>query len=634
MSTYIDEVKETKKFTGNVVIKITPPVEDAEPLYFSIRQPDSGLNIQTPHNKSVMALTLNPTQIDLRKVTTTISSFSFRILDKDQIITSMVGGDAADLIGAEVVIYLGRSNIDMDFSDYFALPTTFITKCEHSDNSYVFASSEQTERMSRPIYDFKSALGVDILSGTTEWTMRDDITDAPTTGFLKVDNEFVSYSGKDLVNNRFTGVIRGELNSVPVAHDANTDCYLVETITGNPLDIILKILISNGGGGTYDTLQSGLGIDEDLIDVADIESLRDELFADVEFSLSMYNIESALKYIETELLMPNNLRFTTSINSKVTLALLDKARFVEEVDVIDEDTITKFPKWVLDGSKVTNIIEVRWNYKEGTNVWQNRDVYRDEDSIDLYGAQKPLKLDFKGIKSTLDGQALVDDFGSRLLARLAVPTPEIEITTQLDKSLQTIGDKAYLVSSKIPAPDGTLNFASDLEIVSRAINQTNGDVKFKLAFTSYTTIRSGFISPSDLITSAVSQKRVNVTAGRTSRYMVGWYMLLWDEINQVYCADAPNKIVSFELGGNKLLTEDGDFLITEEGDNLVQEQASTEDTIVFENDWTTPITGPNNYRIRFANYDDAITSQKRYGFISEETGLDFADGKPTYKVTY
>lgn len=634
MSTYVESVKTEKKYMGNVVIKITPQIEDATPSYFSIREPDSGLNVQTPHNKSVMALTLNPTQIDLRKVSTTISSFSFRILDKDEIITSLVGGDAADLIGAEVRVYLGRSNVAMDFADYFELPVTYITKCEHGDSSYVFSSSEQTERMAKPIYTFQSALAVDILAATTIWTMRDDITDAPETGFLKVDSEFVSYSGKDLVNNRFTGVIRGELNSTPAAHAANSDCVLVETITDNPLNIILKILVSNGGGGVYDTLQDGLGIDENLIDVTGIEALRDELFLDVEYTLSIYSVDSALKFLETELLMPNNLRLTNSVDSKVTLAVLDKARFVEETDVIDEDTITKFPKWTIDGTKVTNIIEVRWNFSEGMNVWQNRDVYRDEDSISIYGAQKPLKFDFKGVKLSQDGQALVDDFAQRLLARLATPTPEIQITTQIDKSLQTIGDKTYLVSSKIPAPDGTLNFASDVEIISRAINQTSGDVTFKLAFTSFTTIRSGFIAPSDLITSTVSQKKINVAAGRTSQYLVGWYMRLWDEVNQVYCDDAPNKIVGFEIDSSYILSQDGDYLTDQDGNRFISEQSSTEDSIIFENDWTTPITSPNNYRIRFADYDDVIASQKRYGFISEATGLDFADGKPSYKVTY
>lgn len=624
MSAYADELS-NKKYTGNVVIQIGSD-------YFCVREPDSGLSVSSPYDKSVASLVLNPTTIDIRRVSTTISSFQFRLLDKNGIISALVLGDAASLIGAEVRIFLGRSNVDMDFSEYFELPRTYIGKLEHSDNTYVFNCSEQTERMAKAIYNFSSALAVNILSGTTTWTMRDDITDFPTSGFLKVEDEFVSYTGKDLVNNRFTGVVRGELNSIPADHDANSECVLVETVTDNPLNIILKILISGGGGGTYDVLQDGLGISNTLVDIAEIEALRDELFIDVEYTLSLYNIDSALKYIEKELLTPNNLRLTNSRNSKITLAILDRSRFVEEEDVIDEDTITKFPKWSLDGNKVTNVIDIKWDFNEGTNQFQKRSIYSDADSITAYGEQDALAFEFKGPKDSNGGQNIVDDFGGRLLERLKLPTPEVTINTQIDKSLQTIGDKAYLVSSKIPAADGTLNFASHLEIVSRSINQTNGDVQFKLAFTSFTNIRSAFIAPSDLITSFLSQKKVNVVAGRGANYLVGWYMRLWDELNQVYCSDPPNKIVAIIEDGGALLTEDGDAIVTEDGDPMVLDQASSEDSIVFEDDWATTLDSPDRYRIRFADYDDAITSQKRYGFISDG-GADFADDKQTYRIT-
>lgn len=597
MSTYLDEVASTKKYTPNVVVLI-----DGD--YFAIREPDSGLSIDSPYSQCVVSVLLNPTQVDVRRVSTTISSFSFRLLDKDGIISQIVTGDAANVIGQEARIFLGRSNVDMDFADYFELPRTFINKCDHSDNSYNFSTTEQTERMSRPIYNFVSALGVDLLVGTTEWTMRDTINAFPTSGFLKVDDEFVSYAGVDLVNNRFTGVIRGELNSVPAEHDANTDCVLVETAVGNPLDIILQILISGGGGGSYDVLQDGLGIGESLIDIDEIEALRDELFSDIEYEVSLYDIPSALKYIEEQLLTPNNLRLTTSRQSKITLAILNKARFVEESDVIDEDTITKFPKWTLDGNKVTNVIEVNWDFNEGTGMYEGRSVYTDNDSIAEYDEQTPLKFSFKGIKSDLDGQAVVDDFGSTLLARLAFPTPEVSITTQIDKSLQNVGDKAYLVSSKIPAADGTLNFASDLEIISRAINVTNGEVQFKLAFTSFTNMRSGYIAPSDLIQVVNSQKSIDVPAGRGAYYTVGWKMRLFDEATRTYFSDDVNTIASI-----------------------------SDDTITFEDDFVTTLQA-DDHRLRFADYDDVVDSQKRYCFISDDGANFDIDDKPTYKVTY
>lgn len=625
MSTYLEAVQAEKKYTGNVVIQIGTD-------YFSIREPDSGLSIAAPYRECIFSLVLNPTTIDIRKVTTTISSFSFRLLDKDGIITALVLGDAVNLIGQEVRIFLGRSDVGMDFADYFELPRTYINKCDHGDNSYNFVCTEQTERMAKPIYKFESALAVDILAGTTTWTMRDDITPFPASGFLKVENEFVSYAGKDLILNRFTGVVRGELNSTPAAHSANSNTVLVETVTDNPLTIILKLLISGGGGGPYDVLQSGLGLDASLIDVAEIEALRDDLFVGDSYTLSLYSIPSALKYLEDQLLMPNNLRFTNSRNSKVSLAILDKAVFVEEDDVIDEDTITKYPKWSIDGAKVTNSITVNWGFNEGTNRYEQKATFTDSASIAAYGASTPLVFSFKGPKVATGGATLVDDFGSKLLARLAYPTPQIDVSTQIDKSLQTIGDKAYMVSDKIPSADGTLNFASNLEIISRAINQTSGDVQFKLAFTSFTNIRSAFIAPSDLITSFISQKRINVANGRGPQYKVGWYMRLWDETAKVYKSDPPNKIVEIRLNDLGLFTQDGDTLVLEDGFNLLQDNLAPEATIVFENDWATDLS-TSTYRIRFADYNEAVESQKRYGFLSLG-GANFDDGKPTYKVTY
>jgi hypothetical protein len=628
VSNYIDVVKVEKKFIGNVVVLIGGQ-------YFATRQPDSGLAINFPYSGAVASLTINPVQIDPRRVSTPISGFSFKLLDKDGSVSAMVMGDAASLNNQPARIWVGRSFTGMDFAEYFELPQTYIQKWDHSDSGYTVTTTEQASRMDRPIYAFESALAVDILAATTTFTMRDPISSFPTSGFLKCEDEFVSYTGLDLINNRVTGIIRGELGSTPVDHAVNSDCVLVETVTDNPLNIILKILCSNGGGGAYDILQDGLGILASLIDIAGIEALRDELFFGVEFTLSLYSIDSALKIIENELLMPNGLRFSYSDDSKLTLVILDKARFVEEDDVINEDTITKFPKWSIDGSKVTNIIQVQWDFNEGTNQFQKRNVYQDDASIALYGAQPPLSFDLRGPKAALNGQELMDDFGTRLLGRLSTPTPTVVVNTHLDKSLQNIGDKAFLVSNKVPAGDGTLNFNSNLEIIARSINQTTGDVQFTLAFTSFTNIRSGFIAPSDLITSFVAQNQVNIIKGRYVQYLVGWYMKLWDQTNQVYMPDPPNKIIAIEPAGDAsyLLDEDGDRILTEQGDPIILEDSPTEDSIIFENDWVTTLESGGRFRIRFCQYDDAVDSQKRYCFLSD-SGNNFADGKPTYRITY
>ena len=151
MTAYTSQILTQKKFVGNVVILIAG-------VYYAIRQPDSGLSISSPYSRAVSNLQLNPTCVDVRRVTTTISSFTFSMIDLSQIITSVILGDAANLIGQEVRIWLGHSNssgnpsLDMPFSDYFELPRTYIKKIDRTENSYNFTTTEQTDRMSKEIF--------------------------------------------------------------------------------------------------------------------------------------------------------------------------------------------------------------------------------------------------------------------------------------------------------------------------------------------------------------------------------------------------------------------------------------------------------------------------------------------------
>ncbi len=596
---YVDQVKTEKNFIPNVVILINS-------TYYCTRPPDSGLTTVAPFNKCVSSLVLNPTSIDIKKVNTTIASYSFRLVDLQNSITQQILGTASSFIGQEVTIYLGRSKkfsyeSDNDFSDYYQLPKTRIKKVEHSDNSYSFSSSEDTDRMNQSIFDATSALAGDILAATTTLTMRDPIDAFPTTGFLKINDEFMSYSAKDNALKTFT-VIRGEFGSTPTEHAANSSAFQVQRIVDNPLNIVLRLLTSVGGGGSYDNLQDGVGLSSSLIDVAGIETLRDNLFSTTSFRLAFYNITNALKYIETEILQPCNLRFVYSKNSKLSLAILDRAVFVEESDLIDDNTITKYPKWSVDDSKIVNHLKIQWDYDEGTKTYRKNEVFEDSASISSFGKRAALAFNFKGVQSDLSGESFIQLYSSTLLQRLSQPVAEVDISTHIDKSIQTIGDKALIKTGTIPENDGTLTFASEMEIVSRSINFQTGDVNFKLAFTSFTGIRSCYIAPSDSFFSVIDQKTVTVPTGRGALYLPGWKMKLFNNLTRSYEPDAVNTILSV-----------------------------TGDTIIFENNFTTILT--TDMKAKFADYDDVIDSQKRYCFVSDG-GLNFDDGKPTYRVTF
>lgn len=628
MANYVDQVSVDKKFISNIVIKIGS-------LYFAMRSPDSGLTIADPYNKMVLGLTLNQAAIDIKRVNTTIASYTFKLLDKNFIISNLMLGNGLNLVGQDVTIWLGRNRRNSsleanDFAGYYQLPITKIKKIDHSDNSYTFTTNEDTDRIAKPIYDATSALGVDILAATTTIQMRDAIDSFPAAGYVRVDNEIFSYASKNNSLKTFSGVIRGEFGTTPADHSANADTFHSQVVTDNPLNIILRLLTSGGGGGTYDNLNDGLGISQNLIDITGIETIRDSLYSTTQIRLEVSTVDSTLKFIESEILQPFNLRFKYSDSAKLSLVVLDKAVFSSFVDSIDEDSITTYPKWVVDDTKIVNKIKINWNYSDSEKKFLSYNEFSDTDSIATYGLRNPLTFSFKGIRANLDGLNLINEYARVLFARFAKPVAEVEVKTHIDRSLKNIGDKVYVESTKIPSPLGGLNFGSDMEITSRGINYQTNEATFKFAFTSFTDIRSGYIAPSDTITYIESQKRVGILLGRYAQYRTGWYMRLWNNLTNSYEPDPPNKIVAISTGDNKLLLDSGFDFLLDDGSPLAYDQDS-KDLITFENNWATTLT--TNHRIRFANYDEVEDTQKRYCFISDD-GNDFADGKPTYKVTY
>jgi hypothetical protein len=593
MPTYLEELESEKKFQGNVVVRFLGE-------YFATREPDSGLTIRDKYKNVLAGVVNNPATVDPRRVSTTIATNTIKLVDKNNVISALVKDTGENLIGVAIDVWTGRSNISQSFADYLQLPTTRIKSISKADNVYTLTTSEESDRMNRPIYDAITRLNGDIFSNTSSFTVKDSIADFPASGFLHVDNEFMSYSSKNDGTKTFLGVTRGEFNTTPSEHSDNADIELADYLTGNPLDIILKLLISGGGGGAYDTLSDGLGITNTLIDIDEIEDLRDNLFDDVEFGLAFYGITNALKFIEKELLEPNNLRFAYSRNSKLTLVVLNKAQFVPHADIIDEDSLSKSPQTIINDNKIVNQIQVDWDYDEDTGQFQNRSAYTDDDSISAYGLKTPLNFQFKGIKEDLAGQDLVDAFANALLSRLSFPTPEISCTTHIAKSLLNIGDKTRLETSQIPNSTGRLNYAEELEVISRAINYQTAEVTLKLAYTSFTGTRSCYIAPSDTLFSITSQSIVNFASGRGTLWREGWKVRLWNNNTMAYESDAVNTISS--ISG---------------------------DVITFEDAWATVLA--THHRIKFADYGKAVSDEKRYGFI-DINNSDFPDGGKQYKV--
>lgn len=601
MATYAAELLK-KAFQSNVVILLGG-------VYYTKRRPDSGL-AASPGDGMVQSLKLNPAIIDARDARTSTRNYEFAIVDIGRALTAKFAGKTNAFTTEAVRIWLGRSSVGMDFSQYYELPQTQVVSVGFRNETYVFKSQDASSLLKQPAFDLSFTLASDVDDSGLTLTAAEDISMFPASGTLKVEQEVVTYTAKDDTARTFALSVRGSLSSEAKAHNKGQTVFNMRRLTGNPLTLFLQMLISPGGGGTYDVLTEGLGISQSLIDVAGIVALRDDNFASETFDFWLYDIPDFLEWAQNEIFLACNCRLVTSAAvpgtsaGKLTLAILDSNAFGKAKATLDNASI--LPETVdfqITSQKIINQVSIAYDYNEATGLFESVYVAEDATSIGIYNQdkdRKPYEIKLKGVKTASGGLDIVVARSKKILARFGRATPEINLTTHFDKSTVQPGDVVRL-TYPLPAPDGTRNFSADVEAMQVGLDQETGKAVFALEYTAYTGIKAGYISPADMIASVLAQSKITVLAGRGKFYKAGWFMRLFVPATGE-TADAANKITDV-----------------------------TGDTLTFATNFSTGLT--LSHGVRFANYTEVAADQKDYAFVSAGSA-NFADGKTPYLVTF
>jgi hypothetical protein len=593
LSDYLDGIAKTD-YVPNIVIYFAGE-------YFATRQPDSGLVIDAEYLGLITRATINPTAIDPLRASTTFNTSSFTLLDRDRAISELFLNELGFRTGQEVRIWIGRSFENMDFTEYLEFPISYIKQVQKIDNGYSFSTIERKDRLNNGSFSKVTKLAVDIFIATTTITLQDvSFLNGATSGYVKINDEFVSFVGVNVGAKNLLGCIRGEFGSTPADHESGSDVFLVYNVPAtNCIDLLLQLLISKGGTGVYDIYEEGAGIDESLIDVAQFLEVKAAFFSSLNLDFKMYGIASFQRFIEDEILLPLGVRLRSNNNGLIGLALINRNIFEIDSPIITESETLKPPSYSVTDDKVINRVKIFFDYNDSKKDYEEVLEQEDTDSITAFGATAFKEFKFKGIRLRATAVSIANLF----LARFSVPRPDISVDAMNSVSNLTIGDKTELFSKRLPADDGTLNFVSTLEILKKSYNIATGTVKYQLAFTSFSGLRQCFIAPSDTVITFVDQKTVNLATGRTDHYRVGWKMKLYSNNTRDYLGPQVNTIASI-----------------------------TGDQIVFEEDWLYPLVDLVS-RIMFADYDEVIEQQKKFCFINEENN-DFDDGNRAYQVTF
>ena len=566
-------------FRTNIVVSI-------DGTFFSKYQPDAGLVVDNNKIGLIDRANINGVTLDIRKANTPIASIGFSILDKNAVFSTFMGASPNQLQEAEVNIHMGFMTGSFDFVDYALLGTTRINNIKKQPNIYSISTKEVTDKMQRELLNTNNTLNGSIndIAGTLE---LNDATDFPVSGRIKIDKEFILYSGKTL--NQLTGLSRGDLVSDATDHDDGDKVSLVTKKDDVAINILLDILLTD------------LAIDAALIDADSFTDLRDDDFSgDPNQVLYIYDIENALNWMETRLLESTNTRLF-SVNGKITIGLLDQAPKFDPVPEINEDHIQGTPQWSIGSDKIVNKVIVQWLFIEGTQKFTRTSTFRDTDSIATYEERTPLTIQLYGVSSS----SVVSNRANRILGRNSTPKAKIKLKTHFEKFDINVADTVRVTHRYLPQSGGTLGFNDTLEVMSKGVGglATSPSISFGLEFTSYTGIRIGLISPSPKLDLAITNQKIFEVPNGTC-YGVGYRLLLFDNVNNIYFNDALNTIE--EINGNIITMADN---------------------------WVT-ILGAN-VSLYFANYDDSNGDQRaQFAYTAPDTNVFLIDNSKAYEIIF
>ena len=289
--------------------------------FFSKHPVDSGLVIDADKIGMVDNFTVEPVRLDLTRVKTPINNTVIKMIDKDEVFTAFMGNSDNSLMAESIETFLGTITGSFDFSDYIKINDYTVRSITKQDSFYSIKAASQESRMQTPFFDVRGDLDVAINDSATTIIVNTGTDIFETSNQLKIDDEFMSYSGKSFSAGKttFTGVGRGDLSSTAASHGVGSIVEQVTKIEDNPITILLQLILSGSGTSIYDVLHDGLEISDTLIDVAGFETVRDNFFPADTFRLFLYSevTGNALKFLEDELLVPNNIRFiNTTLGNK------------------------------------------------------------------------------------------------------------------------------------------------------------------------------------------------------------------------------------------------------------------------------------------------------------------------------
>ncbi len=554
---------------------------------------------------------LSGASIEVDSSRTPFYNLSFRLNDIGAAVSAVFADE--DMLEKTVKLFVSP-NKDAGFADY-GLKAEFRLKeiSSRDANTYDLKCTQTGELMSQRLIVGETILSDDIDDTQTIGISVENFDEFPTSGTRKayMDKERISFTGVD-ASGELTGVTRGVDGTTAAEHEEGNPFEIFREITAeNFVDTILQLIISPGGGGTYDVLDFGMGIDEDLVDITEFERVRDDTgylstsSGDISFRGDEDNF---IQFIEAEFFDPSALRFWYRDNGQISLLVLAEPSLADPPDIVKNDMVLgKMPQWKQNSRRIVNRLKIKLNYDPDRNRFTRELIFTDDNSIGKYGLKRTKTISTRALQTGNNALSFLTSFANKYFTFYGTPAPTLEATRLMPP--QQFLDPGNVVTVTHPdLPDLALGRRGILEdkvqVLGKTFDFRNFTTSYDIFYSRLLNIRTGFIAPTGTVKAGSWSTTIfEILTADLGKFEVGDVVTLWNDT----WASPP---VNFSQS-----------TITDvSGDQITVSPAFS----------TIPLV---DYRLRYADYDQVQETQKLFAFIGKTAGGDFDDATPPYKIS-
>ena len=382
--------------------------------YFSTG-PVKGL---TTTGQIVARPSLVPTQVSPLSATASAGSVSVDVLDVDGYVTGL--RRSAPMRGQSATLYIGYR--DLPWADYLAALPGRISGFDRDATglSYRIEVADTLDRVDVPVFK------------------EEDVAAEPWTGGDK------SFDSGSLVIRDSDG-------------DSVYDTVLVGgTVGANPLDLLLKLLLSGGGnGGGYDVwpVWAGAGLTIDDVDVDWIEAERDNILTVNEQFIYRGEV-SAKSFLEEDVCLPLGGYPLVSGTGKLRVQFVNSPGSLSPVLAVTSATILpRSLKWSDPADNYMSHVIFEFD-DDGDGPQTTLKRASPQFLAATYDEIREHPISSKGLQTALGGAGIADAVADALFSRYGDPAPRVKFSTFFSRHLAEAGDVISLVTDQMPDWDG------------------------------------------------------------------------------------------------------------------------------------------------------------------------------------